>query len=237
MQRVMQRIDERSARLAEGPLFAFLGDTRIDPRRRLSFAPSVAHFVMTFADLYALVLPEEPAGDEYQRLVNAHTREDESHWRWFLADLAKLDSDPAWPLSQALRFLWSEGTRQTRLLSYHMCRLGFRADSLRKLVLVHCIEAAGKVTVSRVAAVGAEFTKLTDQKLLYFGEHHSRTESAHTLENEDIHRSIVDISLSPERAAELSSMVDESFDLFEAFTREMLAFATSGEGRGASSVG
>ena len=94
MKRVIQLLDAKTEAFARAPLFDFLRDTSIEPRDRLSFAPCVAHFVMTFADLYALVLREEPAQDKYQEIVNAHTREDENHWRWFLADLDKLDADP-----------------------------------------------------------------------------------------------------------------------------------------------
>jgi hypothetical protein len=228
VKRVIRLLEARTEAFASAPLFDFLRDTSIEPRDRLSFAPCVAHFVMTFADLYALVLREEPAKDRYQEIVNAHTREDENHWRWFLADLDKLGADPRMAFSDALRFVWSGATVQMRLLSYHMCRLGLGADSIRKLVLVHCIEAAGKVTVGEVAAVGKEFAALTGKRLVYFGPHHSDTESQHTLEDAGVHRAIEEIVLDDATARELTSVVDQSFELFTAFTNEMLAFARTG---------
>jgi predicted membrane-bound spermidine synthase len=91
-----------------------------------------------------LVLREEPAKDDFQALVNAHTQEDGGHWNWFLADLASLGQDPRLPFSDALRFLWSERTTKLRMLSYGMCRLGLGASSLHKLVLVQCIEATAE---------------------------------------------------------------------------------------------
>jgi hypothetical protein len=227
MRRVMRVLDQRTREFEGAPLFEFLRDKRIEPGKRLAFAPSVAHFVMTFADLYSFVLKEEPPRDKYQELVNAHTREDENHWRWFLDDLDKLGRDPRVTFTDALRFVWSERTVKTRLLSYHMCRLGFGADSLQRLVLVHCIEAAGKVTVRHVAAAGVEFAALTGKKLVYLGQHHSDTEGEHTIEAADVHRSIEDIALDVNRADALSAMVDDAFKYFFAFTEDMLESAKS----------
>ena len=155
-----------------------------------------------------------------------HTREDENHWRWYLADLEKLGyNDQKVGFVSSLRFIWSDSTIQTRLLSYQMCRLGFRATSIRKLVLVHCIEAAGKVTVSQVAAVGTEFGALTGKRLVYLGQHHSDTEGDHTLEDVDVHRTIEEIALEPEMVPELLALVDETFGYFKAFTDDALAAA------------
>lgn len=228
MQRVMQHLDARVVEFEKKPLFQYLHDTSIDVRRRLAFAPSVAHFVMSFADLYALVLREEPARDQYQKLVNAHVEEDANHWRWFLSDLDKLGLDPRLSFSDALKFVWSDATRRTRLLTYDMCRLGYRADSLTKLVLVHCIEAAGKVTVKHVAAAGGEFAASTGKRLVYLGPHHLATESDHTLEGDAVRRSVEAIEIEPDRAQKFIAMVDESFEAFGGFVDDMLASMKGG---------
>jgi hypothetical protein len=224
MRRVLTTLDQRTRQFAEHALYQLLRDPAVDPQQKLAFAPALAHFVMTFADLYALVLREEPARDKYQELVNAHTYEDGGHWRWYLADLAKLGHDPRQPFSETLRFVWGDATRQTRMLSYRMCRLGLGADSLHKLVLVHCIEATGKVTLKHVAPVGKALAERTGKPLVYFGAHHLDTESDHTLEERDAQRMVEDIELGPELARELSSLVDESFALFTAGADELLAF-------------
>lgn len=227
MRRVLKLLEQRTNELEDHPLFAFLDDDTIDCRKRLSFAPNVAHFAMTFSDLYAHVLKVEPPTDRYQELVNAHAREDEDHWKWFLTDLPRLDADPEMRLSDALRFVWSDASLQTRLLSYQMCRLGFQADSLQKLVLVHCIESVGKITVKHVASVGQQFTEETGRKLVYFGKHHHDSESDHTLEEEDVHDSVAEIELSDDQVRAYSQIVDESFGYFRQFLDEMMAFAKS----------
>jgi hypothetical protein len=224
----MATLQQRTAEYAQAPLFDFLRDTTIPAKTRLSFAPCVAHFVMSFADLYSDVLTEVPAQNKYQELVNVHTKEDENHFRWFLADLEKLGCDPRMLFSDSLKFVWGEHTRQMRLLSYHMCRLGFKVDPLQKLVLVHCIEAAGKVTVDNVAKVGREFSAQTGARLVYFGPHHSDTESEHTLEGADTRSMIEAIELEAPVAERFSAIVDETFQYFTAFSNEMLGFAKSG---------
>lgn len=225
MRRVLDTLEQRTNELEDHPLFAFLKDDTIDCRKRLSFAPNVAHFAMTFSDLYAHVLKVEPTTDRYQELVNSHAREDEDHWKWFLTDLPRLESDPEMRFSDALRFVWSDASLHTRLLSYQMCRLGYQADPLRKLVLVHCIESVGKVTVKHVAEVGQQFTRETGQKLVYFGKHHHDSESDHTLEEAEVHESVADIELTDAQVEEYRALIDESFVYFRRFLDEMLAFA------------
>jgi hypothetical protein len=223
----MNELQKRTAAFEEAKLFAFLRDQAIGPRERLAFAPSVAHFVMSFADLYSLVLREEPAKDRYQELVNAHTHEDANHWRWFLGDLQKLGLDPTSSYSEVIKLLWGDSTVKMRMLSYHMCKLGMGADSLRKLVLVHCIEATGKVTVKHVARAGKELSSITGKSLVYFGPHHFETESDHTLEDGDVHSMLAGIVLDDARVEELLALVAESFAHFTAFVDELLVIATS----------
>jgi len=224
----MELIDKRAAEYRQAPFFALLRDTSIEPRRRLSFAPNVAHYVMSISDIYQLVLRQEPPQDEYQRLVNAETSEDEVHWQWFMRDLEKLDANPSVPFNDVLRFVWSDATVQMRMLTYQLCRLGMGADSLRKLVLLHVIEAAGRVTIESIASVGREFEVATGERLVYLGPHHVDAEDAHTLEVPEVQRRLEAVEFGPEEAASLLALVDETFGYFGAFIEEMNACAKSG---------
>jgi hypothetical protein len=225
MRRVIARLEQRIAEYSRLPLFDFLGDSSVDPRARLAFAPSVAHFVMSFADLYAFVLQIQPATDKYQELVNAHAQEDQEHWRWYLDDLEKLGFDPKVSFTNALRFIWSDATISTRTLTYRMCRLGYGASSLEKLTLVHVIEAAGKITVAGVSKAGTEYAKQTGKKLVYLGHHHLATESDHTLEDVNVHQDIAAIQLPDAELAAHLGMVDDGMSAFTAFANEMLTSA------------
>lgn len=228
MRHVLEVLDKKTNELAGEPFFEFVRDTTIPAERRMSYVPALAHFVMSFADLYTLIFREEPARDKFQELVNAHTYEDGGHWKWFLADLPKLGHDPKVAYTDAVRFIWSDATVHMRLLSYGLCQLAHGADSLRKLVLVMSIEAAGKVSLKNVAVVGKELAEATGKTLVYFGPHHFETESDHTLEDQQHQRMLAEIELEASLTEELVSLVDRSFVLFTNFIRELMAFTQSG---------
>jgi len=225
MRRILKRIEERQADYVQAPFFAFLRDRQIDVRQRLAFAPHVTHFVLTFADLCTLVLPQEPANDRYQELVNANCLEDKGHWRWFLSDLAELGIDSVAPFSDAVKLIWSDATVRTRKLSYHLVQLGGAEDSLGRLVLVHCIEGAFKATVGNLEPTAREFTELSGKRLNYLGAKHADAEQSHTLEAPAVRRSIEDIQLTQHEAVRLCALVDHSFAFFRAFADEMHSLA------------
>lgn len=221
---VMRAIEEKTAIYESQPFFAYLRDTSIDPQRRLGFAPSAAHYILTFTDFCEHVLREEPAKDRLQEIVNQQTYEEAEHSQWFITDLAKLGQDPLMRFSDALKFIWSDATIKSRMLSYRLCRLAMGADSLRKLVLVHCIEATADVTIKHVMMVGKEWTAGTGQALEFFGDTHENAEEHHGIWGEALETVVQDIRLSdPEVKRELLSLVDESFCYFTEFTNELLA--------------
>lgn len=229
MRSILDYIDQRAADYERLPLFAFMGDERLSARQRLGFVPALSHFVMTFADLYAHVLREEPARDSFQELVNAHTYEDGGHWKWFLSDLAALGHSPAESVTQTLKRVWSPETLQTRLLSYRICRLGLNASSLQKLVLVQCIEAVGKVSLTHAAPLGRALATELGKPLVYFGPHHLDTEADHTLEDRTVRDSLEGAKVSELEAEELSRLIDETFAAFTAFSDDLLRVASAPE--------
>jgi len=111
------------------------------------------------------------------------------------------------------------------MLSYRMCSLAADPDPIRRLVLVHCIEAIFKPTIEHIGRVAAEFKVQTGKKLNYLGTEHSDAESSHTIESPHVRKMVDEIVLDPAVASDLSSMVDELFGLFAAFTGEMLGIA------------
>jgi hypothetical protein len=225
MRTLLEYIDQKTLDYEQLALFEFMRDSKLSVKERLAFVPCLAHFVMTFADIYALVLREEPAKDRYQEIVNSHTYEDGGHWKWFLADLTAFGHDPCVPFSDALRFVWGEHATQNRMLSYRICRMGLGANSLQKLVLVHCIEATGKVSLTTVAPLGRSFASELGRKAVYFGPLHIDTERDHTLEEAEVRRSLEAQVLDPHVRAELMLIVDQTFAAFTSFSDELLRFA------------
>ena len=231
MQSILAYIDERTRTYECLPLYVFLADDRVAPEERLAFAPAIAHFVMSFSDLYAFALREEPARDRFQEIVNAHTYEDGGHWKWFLADLDQLGSNPTLRLSDALRFVWDGSTMHQRLLSCHMFRLSLGASSIQRLILVHCIEATGRVALQAAAKAGDALAQRTGRKLVYLGHHHVDTESQHTLEDDNVRRSLERDVLDNATREALRKVVDQCFDAFTTFSEELLAWTRARNAR------
>jgi hypothetical protein len=237
MKSIFIRIAERAEEHAKRPIFLFMRDADRNPRDRLKFVPYLSHFVMTFSDLYRFVLPEYPARDRYQELVNVHLAEEDTHWGWYLADLTNLELDPRIRFTDALRFLWSDRMVKSRMLAYEMCRLGIGASSLRKLVLVQAIEATGRVALESLTVAGVAFAGSSQKKIVYFGRRHLETETKHTVESDSVRQWLEDIVLDEPTRVEMLAVVDEVFRHFTVFADEAFQFAEHGtDGFAASSA-
>jgi hypothetical protein len=222
MREVLSAIEQQTSVYERHPLFEFLRDESVDPARRLAFAPSAAHYVLTFQDFCQHVLREEPARDRIQELVNAQTYEEAQHARWFIADLAKLGHDPVLRFTDVLEFVWSDETVKSRMLSYQLCRLALRANSLTKLVLVHCVEATAEVTIRNVLSVGKEWTARNGKSLEFFGATHGRAEKDHGIWEHEARAIVEDIRLHGDARRELLAMVQRAFEYFTELATELL---------------
>jgi hypothetical protein len=229
MKLILEHIARKTSEYEKHPLYLYLRDESQPASKRLEFVPSLAHFVMSFADLYALVLRQEPAQDRYQEIVNAHTYEDGGHWKWFLADLKTLGQDSNVRLTDSLRFIWSERTASIRMLTYHMCKLGLGASSLEKLVLVHCIEAGGKVALGSTTPAAVDVARNLGRDLIYFGTHHINTEMQHTLEDAAVHDSLEAIVIDGALRPALLQIVNSAFLAFDEFARGVLSYVAEPE--------
>jgi hypothetical protein len=220
MKHVFRHIEARSAAYAREPLFVYLRDERVDPGEKLQFVPWASHFVMTFADLYHFFLIHEPPRDRFEELANIHLSEEGTHWKWFLKDLGVLGMDPTMRFTDAVKFIWSDETIETRRLAYEICKLSAGLTSLHKLVMVNAIEATGRVTLEALIPAGVANEARLGQKLVYFGDHHLDTERQHTIEDDAVRRPIEDLALDDALRAELCGIVDRVFDHFRGFTED-----------------
>jgi hypothetical protein len=225
MQRILERISIRTAEYAQGPFFAFLNDDAVDARQKLAFAPHAAHFVMTFADLMALVFRQEPARDPLQELVNATARDDEGHWRWYLKDLELLGEDRQLRYSDAIQMIWSDRAIRLRTISYQLCKLALAGDSVSRLLLLQCIESTFQVSVTAILPHARQLAARTGIVLTYFGPGHSSVEASHAIHDPVVHRRLRELELDDRRAAELCALVDEVFALFAGFSDDLLVLS------------
>lgn len=200
------------------PLFDRLRNDRLPPLVRLEFMRGFAFFVMAFGDLNRYVLRVEPPADVHQARVNAHTREDDHHWPWFLEDVETLGWNDATTTTDALRMLWSERTCRSRLLMYELCAIVADADGVERLAVVEAIEETGNVLFALTTRVAGQVRAQTGRELRYLGAFHFALESGHLQNGE--HAELVSIALGSDRRARCIALVDRVFRAFTAWTHE-----------------
>jgi hypothetical protein len=225
MKDILEFIDNQKKSYAQLPLFEFMRDRSFDPRQRLGFAPCMAYFIMSFADLNKYVWRQEDTTDPYQDLINQHTHEDDHHWSWFLADLQKLDFDKQTSFVESLRFLWSDEVKITRQLSYRLAAYHAQITTCQKIAMIEAIEATGHVLFEHTNQVVSELQATSPQDYQYFGNFHLQMESGHTRGSSNPEHKIAKITLDSSEREDTLILVQNVFKLFTDWTEELLHFA------------
>lgn len=226
MKRILTYIDEKNAAFGRHAMFDFLTDQAVPAEQRLVFAPYMAHFVFSFMDINRFVLRDLSSDDKYQQLVNIHTDEDSHHWPWYLNDLEKLQLDKSGKFSDWLKFIWSDHSVKSRMLTYDMVGLAKQASSIGKVILVEVIEKTGNVFLGHTADVSFQLNGHS-KDYLYYGKHHLDCESGHHMGTADIEKKLLAIELSDEEVSDGTRLVDDTYRLYEGFLDEMLEYASS----------
>jgi hypothetical protein len=223
MQAVLQHILLRTHDYARLPFFDFLRDDTLRLADRLAFYPCMAGFVMSFGDLNRHVLRVEPTDDPHQAVVNAHTREDDHHWRWYLDDLSRLGFDQVARPSETLRHLYSEDCAQGRLLAHRLVHLAWGATPAVRLAVIEAIEQTGHVLLSVTAGLAARYQRASRVELRFLGELHLARESGHAMGAAA--DQLACIALDDVSRRHAMQCVDQVFAAFSAWTEELLAYA------------
>jgi hypothetical protein len=223
MKTVLQHILRLRRDYAKLPFFAFLKDESLTARERLSFFPCMAPFIMSFGDLNRYVLRVEPSDDPHQKMVNAHTYEDDHHWPWYLEDFAKLGYDELATHGDTLRFLYSDATACNRILSMRLASLIWGATPAVRLAVIEAIEETGNVLFALTSELAAAVERESGVELRYLGEFHFRLESGHAMNND--HAELAKIELDAASRADAIERANQVFAEFTRWTEELLRFA------------
>lgn len=225
MKTVLKHIFEKKREYQRLPLFERMRDEGIDALDRLAFYPCMAHFILTFGDINKYMLRYETAETLHHSMVNTHTLEDDHHWPWYLEDLAKLGFDVEAKGSDWMRFLWGEETKVNRILTYRLAPLIASANSLERLVIIEAIEETGNVLFTEIEKLSRVLSSRLGAELRYCGEFHFSRESGHTVGID--HRELASVTLEAAARERGMRLVDQVFDLFEAWTHELLRYAVA----------
>ncbi|AVH72128.1 hypothetical protein [Nostoc sp. 'Lobaria pulmonaria (5183) cyanobiont'] len=225
MQQVLTLIEQKKQEYAQLALFSFMQNKSINPIQRLAWAPCAAHFIMNFGELNKYFLRVEPTNDPIQALINKHTYEDDHHWLWFLEDLKNLELDKSLKFSDALKFLWSEETKNARYLNYQLYRYTSQATPIQKIIVIEVTEATGNIMFSTAAEIGKEIKAITQKPCRYFADFHLNVETGHMTSQSGIEQFLQDIQLSEATRQEAYELVENLFTIFTQFTNELLVYA------------
>jgi hypothetical protein len=223
MKHVLNKILEKKQIYSNLPLFQFMRNSSLTEEERMAFYPCMAHFILSFGDINKYMLREEPATNAYQQRVNIHTYEDDHHWPWYLEDFTKLGFDRLSSPTSWMRFLWSDETRQNRILTYRLAALISNASAVERIAIIEAIEETGNVLFSAMLDLAKAIESKRRIQLRYCGEFHFSLESGHSVGSDRIE--IAEIPLEESIQVRCQSLVDEVFALFEAWTHELLHYA------------
>lgn len=223
MKYVLKKILEHKQTYSKLPLFQYMRDSSLTEEERLGFYPCMAHFILSFGDINQYMLREEPTINPYQQQVNNHTYEDDHHWPWYLEDFTKLGFDHLCSPTSWMRFLWSDETRQNRILTYRLAALISEASAVERIAMIEAIEETGNVLFSNMLNLAKAIETRHGIELRYCGEFHFGLESGHSVGSD--HVEIAGILLDETTQVRCLSLVDEVFGLFESWTHELLDYA------------
>lgn len=225
MKDILALIEEKQKIYSQLPFFQFLQDDSIHPIKRLAFAPCAAPFIIGFSDLCKCVLRQEPTDDKIQTILNQHTYEDDFHWQWFLEDMQKLGFNCSLQFNDSLKFLWSEETQTSRLLTYELYKHITQANSLEKLVILEAVEATSDVCISITKQIVDKLQLVSNQEYKYFGDCHFEAEHNHNAHSDHVKKFIANIHLSEKTRKKSVDLVEQVFELFTLWTYSLLSYA------------
>lgn len=227
MKSILALIESKQKVYAQLPFFEFMRDQTISPKKRLAFAPCAAPFIMSFADLNKYALRQEPTKDKIQLILNQHTYEDDFHWQWFLEDMHKLGFNYSLKFNESLSLLWSDKTKNSRLLTYQLYEYITQSEPIEKLLILEAIEATADIFLSLTRQITNELRLNTNQEYRYFGDCHINQETSHSANDTDVNEFISNIYLSEASQLKGVELVNKVFAGFTQWTYELLAYAQS----------
>lgn len=225
MQEILVYVEKKKQEFAQLPLFDFMQNRSLSPRQRLSFAPCMTHYVMSFGDLNKYVFPVSKSDDPLQKIINEYAFEDSDHWQWFIVDLERLEFNPHWNFTQSLKFIWSEETKITRQIAYQIAGYTLQAEPVIKLAVIEALEAMGKVFFTRSLSIASELQAITKKQYIYFGNSHLQAEDEHAMFTREIRKVLIGIELTSSQLQQGFDVVDRMFNIFSQWTNELLKYA------------
>jgi hypothetical protein len=225
MQQIMELKNERKSRLMNHPFYRWVKSNDVALERRFDFTPILALFVMNFRDMNKWFIRFPNATNEFERIINGNTLEDETHSRLYMEDWKKLGMDEKlhWRASDTLWWLFlAPETEPFRRFGFEFAAMTVedQDDPLVRFAHSEAGEACGNAFFNAVSPVAGELQKKSGIQYRYYGQHHLDREPGHVLCSEGVFESQVLSDAQRERALELANrMFDVFFEMHDCFDR------------------
>jgi hypothetical protein len=191
MKAIMKMKAENKARLSAHPFYTWVESDEVPLEQRLTFAPIMAPFVMNFRDMNKWFIRYTEPKNEFERIINGNTLEDETHSRLFLEDWRKiqLDRTLGWSAGDTIWWLFlAPDTEPFRRYGMDFARFTVAdgGDPMLRFAHSEAGEACGNAFFRVLARVASKIQAKTGTEYRYFGPHHLGLEPGHVLESEGV---------------------------------------------------
>jgi hypothetical protein len=233
---VIDQIERRKRSAAEHPFYDWLRGGAVALEDRFIFAPVFVNFIMGFSDINRWFMRYKAPEGPFERVINRHTFEDETHSRLFLEDWKKLglDGHLGWAASDMIAWYFAAPeTEVFREYGMEIMRMStLHEDPFLRFAFMEAIEACGNLFFTATAPVAAALSHRTGHVYRYFGDHHLSREMGHVATGDCIFK---DVALDEGRRQKARDLVDRIFDMFLVENDKLLSYAKGslggGEGR------
>lgn len=213
-------IREHQAHVSMHPLFGMLADRTIPARKRMSFAPYLVYFVITFADVLETWVQIPQPKTELEEQINVYVKEETFHYNYFFHDMKVLGYtvDRFGSFEGVIRHVWGDESRPMREFMYTLIHLVKKYnDPVVTLAMFEAVEATGEILFKKIN----EEVVMPEgglQGLRYFGELHLELERNHTQTNwykeKEVAASLQDMQITHEQRENSLLAIDEIFQRY-----------------------
>lgn len=226
MEQVLAAIAHRRAEIDRHPLYRWMESDAVPLEQRFVFAPLFANFILGFRDMNRWFMRYPHPATVYEKAINHHTAEDETHSVLFLEDWAELGLDDrlGWGVEDTMA--WFYAAPETEVFRRYAQRIVQMCvetpDPLVRFGFMEAIETCGHVFFGHTAPLAEKLAARTGAALRYFGPYHLGRETGALIDADSL---FDEATLTTEQRAESIRLVHEVFDMFTVKNDHLLAYA------------
>jgi len=181
MQFITEHLKNRTAtEIKNHPFFKLMDNLTPEEADLLTFHSAVPfiHLGMTFRDINNFYFCYDNPKNEYEKIIDAHAREDKEHWELLLYDLQILGLNKSYALNDSIKLIWNEETDFFRKYIYSVLDRARSCgeDPFLRFVAMESAETTVRAFFDSLRRSATMVNELRNIELKYFGHYHIDTE-------------------------------------------------------------